>query len=349
MALVPVFGHGFDDTDLANLPKIVDSDGPGAFGNLAVPSSGGRNNGRYVQSLNSNSRIVINVPATTDTYAFGCAVKPVSFIGNNELLGFCDNLVGQVSLKLRADRRLELRLNDDNGTQLGLPGTASIPGDAWTHLAIWLVIAAGTGRVVVKVNSIVDIDTGPGGVTTKFTANNYLTQMRTGSNNGNNIRDVGFDDIWAATAAGTSPGAGYGDITFIPLFPTADDTVQWSHSSGAVNWDMVNDPVPDGDSTYNFTSTVGQQDKFVSNDLTQSIGSIPFVVVNTIDRKEDSGGVILRHIIDVGGVVSEGPDFGPSTSYDHHQSFFTTQPGGAAWTIAAANNSKPGYKYQAFV
>lgn len=349
MALVPVFAYGFDDTDITNVGLIIEGDGPGGLAGCDLPSSGGRNNGRYFRSLNSNARGLVNVPATTDTYAFGVAIRPETFIANNEILGFKDNLIGQVSLKLRADRRLEVRLNDDNGTMLGLPGLAVISGTAWTHLWIWLKIAAGgAGRVIVKVNSLVDIDTGL--VTTRFTANNYLTQMALGGyNNGNNPRSVGFDDIWAATAAGTAAGDGYGDLTFPAQFPTADDVVQWTKSSGAANFEMVDDSVPDADATYNSSVVVGDKDKFVTSNIPQPQGVIPFVEVHTIDRKEDSGGVVLRHIVDVGGLEAEGPDFAPSVSYDFHQSFFLTQPNGDPWTVAAVNSMKIGYKYQAFV
>lgn len=349
MALSPVFGHGFDDQDITTVGLVVEGDGPGGLASCDIPATGGRNNQKYIRSLNSNGRFLVNVPATVDTYAFGVAVKPVTFVANNELIGFCDNLAGQVSCKLRADRRLELRLTDDNGTALGIPGTKVLAADAWTHLSFWIKIApAGGGRVIVKVNSLVDIDTG--NVTTRSTVNSYLTQMRCGGyNNGNNNREIGFDDVWAATAAGTSPGDGYGDLTFIPLFPTADDSVQFTRSSGAANFEMVDDAVPDADSTYNVSSTVGHKDKFVCSDMSQPAGNIPFVVVNTIDRKEDSGGVVLRHIVDVSGVEAEGPDFAPSVSYDHHQSFFLTQPNGNPWSITAANLSKPGYKYHSFV
>ena len=348
MALVPLFGHGFDNLATADLPVVFVP--PGGFStNYTVETSGGRGGGRYVKITNSNSVLSLPLPTSVDTYAFGAGMMHVSIINNWSTLSLYDNTTCQICIVVRADKRLEIRQGGQTGTLLAGPGTAVMSTSLWQHVAVWAKIANTGGCVVVKVNGVVDLDTGAGGVDTQASANAYATRAIFGyDNGGSNSVDLRIDDIWVATAASTTAGDGYGDLNFEALVPTgAGNSAQFTPSAGA-NWENVDEIPNDGDTTYNFSSTVGHKDTFAMSNLVATTGNVPFLMLETFDRKEDSGSAAMRHVLRMGGSESESVDFAPtqSASYAHHGSCFDTKPGGGAIAIADANGMEAGYKYQ---
>jgi hypothetical protein len=80
--------------------------------------------------------------------------------------------------------------------------------------------------------------------------------------------------------------------------------------------------------------------------LVATTGSIPFLMVETCDRKEDAGSAAMRHVLRMSATESESADFSPAQTYAFHQSAFTAKPGGGAITIADVNAMECGYKYQ---
>jgi hypothetical protein len=348
MALVPIFGHGFDNLATADRP-IVFVPRVGAGTNYNVQAAGGRGGGRYAQITNTNSQLPVPVPTSVDTYAFGTGAMHVSIFSGWSTLSLYDNATCQVCVVVRADRRLEVRRGGQGGALLAGPGTAVMSNAIWQHVAVWVKVHGSAGRVVVKVNGIVDLDTGAGGVNTQASANAYGTQVIFGFDNGGfNGCDLRFDDPWVATAAGTLAGDGYGDLNFEAKVPNgAGNSTQFTPSTGA-NWQNVDDIPQNGDTDYNYSNTVGQKDTFTATDLVATTGSVSFIMLETFDRKEDAGSANFRHVLRMGAAESEGADFAPvqDANYAHHRACFDTKPGGGAIALADANAMEIGYKYQ---
>jgi hypothetical protein len=346
MALVPLFGHGFDNLDTADIPVVFTQEFGGGH---AIVTSGGRNGGRYYQTTNVNTRISRPVSIAVDTYAFGCGVRAVS--GTGPMFALNDNATNQINIYLRSDRRLEIRQGGQAGSVIAGPGTALISDTVWKHIAVWAKIADSGGRVVVKIDGVVDLDTGAGGVDTKASANAYATKLifgGTSEDNSNSARDFQCDDLWIATAAGTSAGDGYGDLNFEALVPNgAGASAQFTPSTGA-NWQNLDDIPQDGDGTYNYSNTIGHKDTVAMTNLVATTGNIPFLMIETFDRKEDAGSAAMRHVLRMSATESESADFAPtqSAAYAHHGSCYDTKPGGGAITIADVNAMENGYKYQ---
>ena len=136
---------------------------------------------------------------------------------------------------------------------------------------------------------------------------------------------------------------------------TTDNHVTWTvvgsgANPGAANWMAVAEAPPDGDNSYNASSTIGNIDRFVGPGVPSTLSGILEVVVCLYQRKDDAGVRSTRASINSGGTVADnGADFTQSSSYVYSWGSFTTDPNtAAAWTVGAVNGLTGwGYKVTA--
>ena len=137
--------------------------------------------------------------------------------------------------------------------------------------------------------------------------------------------------------------------------PTTDNhvttvVVGTGANPGAANWMAVAEVPPDGDSSYNASSTVGDTDRFVGPALPSSLTGIVEVAVSLYQRKDDAGTRSTRVSINSAGTVADsGTDLVQSSNYVYAWGSFTTDPNtGVAWTVGGVNGLTGwGYKVTA--
>lgn len=211
-------------------------------------------------------------------------------------------------------------------------GTATLNGGTPAHLQIYyLPKTDGTGRCVVKLNGVTDIDF------TGQTANNalQLTMFQLEGDAATYWDDIVIDSAdW--------PG-----LTHVQaIFPTgAGSSAAWTPSTGS-NWDCVNE-VPGSDSDYVATNTANAVDSYAMGDLTGSIGSIKTVQV--VARALYAGAPTPTGI--KGVVRSGGTDYPstatatPGTAVKTFGFLWETDPNtSAAWTESGVNAIEAGVK-----
>jgi hypothetical protein len=114
------------------------------------------------------------------------------------------------------------------------------------------------------------------------------------------------------------------------------------------NWFLVSDATEDGDATYVYSSTVGQQDiyGFTSGELGVTPASILGANLYVFWKKSDSGTRTGTIGINANGSgdTAEISNVGPSLSYTYAQKWLPTDPTGAAWTVATLEGAKPSIK-----
>lgn len=220
----------------------------------------------------------------------------------------------------------------------------------YTHLeyAAKLNTAANGGYIKVWINGNIVINfagtTISGGVPASF------TDFSLGKD-GNDATNHDWDDIVFWDENGTD--FAYPQITtaYLPvietLSPDANDTVQFTPSTGS-NFQNVDDPAfQNGDTDYNSSSTVGQADQFTLANQATTPAYTFGVTLKTVAKIDIAGTVNLRTRLVSGATTVESANRPLTTSYALYTDYYGKDPNTAAvWTPTQANNLKCGYKYQ---
>lgn len=160
--------------------------------------------------------------------------------------------------------------------------------------------------------------------------------------------NVGMTYTIGDIVVGTGECVDWGPLECWLGAPTADAVQQWDRLSGADNFAMVDDATFDGDTTYNSTSVVDEQDIFSSYGLpARTPEFILCMSLLTIARKEESADRKIANVIRVGGTDYAGADQSLQETYyqiwEHWQENpATTDP----WLPAAVPDIDGGYRHR---
>ena len=156
-----------------------------------------------------------------------------------------------------------------------------------------------------------------------------------------NEYDVTIDDI----VVGLEECVLWGPLEVALQPPNLDSAVTWTRSAGATNFGNVDDIPFTGDADYNYSSTVGQKDKFGITDPIRVPETIVAVSQLTLARKEDSATRKIRNVLTKAGVDYNGADQDMSESYYHHWEHWELDPATvAAWNPADFAALESGYE-----
>ena len=116
----------------------------------------------------------------------------------------------------------------------------------------------------------------------------------------------------------------------------------------AANWANVCEVLWDGDTSYNFDSTIGDQDIYALQDLPGTPVIIAAVQLRLIARKSDTGFRALSTVFVSGATTDTGASTALATTYAEFSKVYGTDPNtSAAWTAAAVNALQAGVKVSA--
>ena len=156
-----------------------------------------------------------------------------------------------------------------------------------------------------------------------------------------------YDNIYIADAL-------QGELHMKLYSPAADDSCDFTPSTGSDNYAMVDDTAPDGDTTYNESSTLNHADLFEYEDMAgeELDGSIAAVSIVTIAKKLDAGDRAITHITEQDATGYDHTEFYLTTDYVEGEGAFTslayevlnTAPDSTSWTPAKFNALKIGYE-----
>ena len=222
------------------------------------------------------------------------------------------------------------------GTTLA-QGSIIKANQTWYLLEVYCLIDDSAGRVIVKVDGIVDIDYT--GDTRNGGTSGVIDRINWGYRNGGPqtscyIDDVVIDDAnWIGNSgiAGLSPNG-------------AGNSTQWDPSTGA-NYACV-DEVPPSDTDYVSTNVVDEVDTYALSNLPSEAAVVKCVQVMARARKEGASTPqnLNLAVRTTGGDAYSG-DKALTTSFAGHSNLWETNPGTAlAWTVAEVNAMEAGIK-----
>ena len=131
--------------------------------------------------------------------------------------------------------------------------------------------------------------------------------------------------------------ASLGDLRVQVTVPAANSAVQWTPLAGS-NFSEVNELPVDGDTSYVYTSTAGQQDLYTVGSLTGTPSSIKAVQIRTCMRKTDASAHTAASVISSSATVQQGATQSLSSTYQYNADIYEQDPHtSAAWTLSAVN------------
>lgn len=360
------FVDGFDHYGIANIglkyskvqtnPPLTPSVySPGRFGGSCLQNYLYPNN--YVGILIDQKQTwVVGMAAHLSIHNFAPISGPVSVIAlyQNSPYG------PQNALYVNPIGQLEVYLGQFVVSSPFLLGrsAASLPINTWNFIEYKCCVdqtiangGGGTGYITVKVNGDNWISTG----TNQWTQNMghpYADVIIVGSDSAsgfsnNTLNYALYDDLYICDTTGSKNNDFLGDCRVETLFPDGAGTnTQWAPSSGT-NWQCVDDPQFDGESTYVSSNTTAQVDTYVMTSLSTSNTPVTvFGVQQTFaGRKADFATKTVSGEVISGATTSVLPPVTMTTSYEFSEHVMETDPNtGVAWTALAVNSFQTGVK-----
>ena len=213
-------------------------------------------------------------------------------------------------------------------------GSIAVPDNQFQHIQAYFNIAT-SGGVTSKIDGVTDIeysgDTQPG------TGNiiEYVQQYQLASGSW-------VTSYWDDLSFGT--GDWGEDIRFDGIVPNGDDAVQWTPSTGADNYALVDERPP---STVDYVSTgsPGLEDLYDLADWSGTAKTPQFVMAWAYAKKDVAGDIQLQLFVDSNSSESSGSPLDLTTTDAYYSHLAATDPNGSiAWLDNAIDALKIGIR-----
>lgn len=318
MALI--FIDSFDHYATADLTSKYDT----VNGSPAINATGGRRSSGGVEFDTASEYVEKTFGANLATVVCGVAVKCSALTATQDIVKFMDSTSVQVKIRIRTDGKLEAFRDT---TSLGVSAGTVVTAATYAHLDIKVVINNSTGSVVVNSggSTVLNLTSQD----TQNTANAYTQSIRLG---GDGTDTVTMDDLYVLDTTGAANTDFLGDSRVDAVAPSLAGTYSdLTPSPAGNNYANVDDATPDGDSTYNSSSSVGARDTYGFNALPDiGASTIYGVQLNIVARKDASGARKIRGMSRTGGTNYFGGSVDVTTSYIDYRTIWDRNPATAA-------------------
>ena len=230
------------------------------------------------------------------------------------------------------------------GAALLATSTFAFTAGVGVYLEFKATISDTVGEVVLKVNGSTDatlntssLDTRNGGAA----ATAAQIELFSGTDQTFNI-DI--DDWYINDATGGVDDTFWGDVRIIAKsVDGAGNSAQFTPSTGS-NWQNVDDATPDGDTTYNESSTVNHIDSMTTAALGVT-GTVKGVNLLVYARKTDAGVGTLAPLWRISGTDYPGTGVALPTDYAYVSQLYRVSPAtSSAFTTSEIDGAEIGYK-----
>ena len=306
-----------------------------------APTSGRRGGGALTWS--SNGYVTLSLDPQP-TWIVGCAFRYTTLPGaTTSLLQFIDASTDQCEFALTATGTIQARRSP--ATLLGT-ASAVLAVNTFYYLEFRVVIHNTLGEMGLRVNAVPVLALT--GQDTQVTANATANAFRIGAIGPGIFAASLLDDVYVCDGTGAAPHNTYlGDCRVDVLLPSGDSTpLAWTPSTGTTHSTLVDESVPNDDTDYLSTLTVGARDLHVFPDLPAMINPAILGIQHCINaRKDDVGTRQLKSVIKSGVTTQAGPTtLTIGSTYAYHRELWPVDPAtGLAWTVAGVNAIEAGF------
>lgn len=217
--------------------------------------------------------------------------------------------------------------------------------DSWAYIEIRYYVHPTAGEIEVRVNGDPTPELYWTGDTTGSGASDTLSRKINQFHFGEEVnRSFSYDDVYVRD---NTTGLGFlGDVEILGYALQSDYSVEWTRSSGAANYEMVDETRPDEDTTYVMSNqlTGTKRDLYEVAD-TAYLGDILAVQLVSRGRKTTTHLWRMRNTMQLGGVDAYGTwrYMGYPLYATNPPDVFPLDPNGNPWTAANFNAMKVGF------
>ena len=308
----------------------------------------GRNAGRCITldyAALQDFHFNISLRADYATLIVGFAVKVHSGEDypwySRGLLIFKHGSTIHTNLTLDANRRFCLYRGD--GVLMTTASVGSLPVNTWRYVQVKTTISNSAGSYLLKVGDETAIDIS--GVDTCNGATEATNNVQLGCPAQITYSIVtDFDDLYICDTTGTKNNDFLGDVRCDALFPDGAGTYANFTPSAGANYENVDEAVPDDDTTYNESSTIGHQDSYALDALSVPNSTTIHGVKSQITaRKTDATARVVKTLTRAGTTDQLGAVFSLSDDYTTFADVHENNPDdAAAWEDADVNGMEVG-------
>lgn len=329
-----IFSDAMDSHGVtANLDQTYDS--VSASG-IAYLSTGGRFGGGGIEVTGNTVSFAKTFTTRVDVYvSFG--VKIDLFAGGTTVMKFTHT--GN-TISVFADSAGNWILGFGLGSEI-----ASFPISAGVFhwVSMHLRVHATLGKWTVTVDGIQEVDF------SGDTINTGTPDTISGINFGAGTAAVYiWDDIIISDGIGGTPFNGLlADRRIETIRPDGVGTATnfAPFPADAVNWNKVDEAIPDDDTTYVEDAVSAQRDTYTHSNMVLTPASIDALVVKTLAKNPDGGSNNIKHVINSNATVSVGPAVAVGSEYTVQETVFETDPDtAAAWIKAGVDAVEAGFE-----
>ncbi len=341
---------GFEDLDTAGLtyeaPQI---DGPGIsvvnFGRTATKCLEITNGGHAIH--------FVAIPEGAQTIHFGFTWYAQAITGSVETIAmFSGWTATHMMLAITASGNLRwyryglpqyTKTLAASVTQVGSTGATNLQLNTWYWLSGKLKIHDTTGIADLYINDVLElsnsnVDTLNGPEEALVVAVGFASHSGVGSS------------LFIDGLVVSDDSAGEND--YVPVDgrvdchkPNADgNSSQWSRSTGSLQYATIDDADPDGDTTYNSTSTLNARDTVGVENFLNPGATIFWVQVDLISRKDDIGTCQISPVVRIDGVDYVGDAKSPGQVYSKQRQSYDVMPNSNVWAEDKFNLMQVGYE-----
>ena len=289
--------------------------------------------------LNNNNFIQAVLPTPRSTFGLGYARKGSGHVGLAELfLMDATFTTFMLQLQFLANGSITVQRGNTtmyNGVTLNTTPAGVIVAGQDHHIELSGTIHDSTGTIVLKVDGTTHLN-----LSGQDTRNGTPTQVgaiRLGCTDGTAV-DRYIDDFYFGDQL-------YGDCRMDVFAPNADVAQGFGRSAGSVNYSLVDEATPNGDTDYVQGSTVGDVDTYGLADFGAIPDNIYAVKPFAWAKKTDAGSRSIALQLKSGGTTEDGANFALGTSYGLFERIKEVDPDtAAAWIQTGVDALQAGPK-----
>jgi hypothetical protein len=255
---------------------------------------------------------------------------------------------GWFSCALRVYNDGTLTLVNHSSVSQGISRQRAVRQGGWNRIQVKLTCHQSAGTCEVKVNgeTVMDLT----GIDTAASTNGTShTRVYCYSPTGSTPAAPYYDNIWIADTAGSTFNDFMGPLTVEAFYPTGDDTLEWTPSTGSTGYEVTDETPPNDDTDYISESTTSNVAIFTTGNLPANADTV-YGVRTTADVRLSVGGAeSYKQLIESGGIEypsSIAHDLTLAT-YVYQADYWGQDPDTSAdWTINGVNTAKFGVEMQ---
>ncbi len=285
------FFDGFDSYVTADLGLRYNIPGGGSM--QIVPSIGRFGSGALRNQISGGGETLAKFFDDQATWIVGVAYAFAPSGKATTIIAFQDSGQGQVELYMNTSNILQVRRN---GTVIGT-GTHVLSANTFYFLEFKATISSSIAAhsCVARIGGVVEIDVAAGSSTDAQgtgKANRvclFYDQFQTQSTH---------DDLYVCDGTGSTSNDFLGDSRVEDLSATGQGHYSdFSRNTGSTNYGAINETSANGDTSYVYSSTVGDKETYTFPSLASTPTAVYGVQLVAISRKDDAGGRALTPLI----------------------------------------------------